>query len=99
MVDLKILSPFKGTKYQNINKYDSFHRALMPILLLNQTFGILPVIGIMNGDVRTVRYEMKSFRFVYCLFTLICISFESVSAMVTLGEIRLNNIGIDLMIF
>lgn len=93
MVDLKILSPFKGTKYQNINKYDSFHRAIMPILILNQTFGLIPVIGVTEGDVRHVRYKIKSFRFAYSVFTLLCISLESVSSLVTMGEIRLNNVG------
>lgn len=93
MVDLKILSPFKGTKYHDINKYDSFHRAIMPVLVLNQTFGILPVIGITDSDVRQVRYKTKTFRFVYSVFALLCVSLESVLALVTLGEIKLDNIG------
>lgn len=93
MVNLKIISPFRGRKLEDINKYDSFHRAIMPVLCMIQAFGILPVIGVTNTDVRRVRYKMKSFRFVYSVFTLLCISLESVSALVTMGEIKLNNIG------
>lgn len=93
MVNLKIISPFRSRKFQDINKYDSFHQAIMPVLFFNQVFGILPVIGFTNGDVRQVRYKVKSFRFVYSVITLISISYESMSALLTMGEIRLNNIG------
>uniref|UniRef100_A0A336MC40 Gustatory receptor n=1 Tax=Culicoides sonorensis TaxID=179676 RepID=A0A336MC40_CULSO len=92
MSKLKILSPFKGSKFQDINKYDSFHRAIYPVLIFNQTFGVLPVSGITESDVKKVKFETKSFRFVYSVFTLLSISFESMSAILTLGEVKLNNI-------
>ncbi|XP_063697624.1 gustatory receptor for sugar taste 64a-like [Culicoides brevitarsis] len=91
-INLLFLIVSVGTKFQNINQYDSFHRAIMPVLVMIQCFGIMPVVGVTSSDVRQVRYKTKSFRFAYSLFTLLCILLESVSALVTMGEIRLNNI-------
>lgn len=93
MVKFKIIPPYKNDKSRNIKDYDSFHRAILPILVLVQAFGLLPVTGITSSDVLNVKYKVLSVRFLYGLFTLISICIESISAFLTLGEIRLNNFG------
>lgn len=94
MYKFTVESPYKQDKSRNINRYDSFHRALAPILTFVQIGGFMPVCGITANDLNEVVYKVKSFRFVYAVFTFGSMLFESFSALFTMGKIKLGNIDV-----
>nr|CAD7429646.1 unnamed protein product [Timema monikensis] len=52
---------------------DTLHHAIAPILVAAQCFGIMPVEGILGPSPRSLRFRVRSFRFVYTLTVWLCI--------------------------
>lgn len=77
---------------QNINAFDSFHRALAPVLLFVQLSGIMSFSGVTSSNLNDIVLKVKSFRFAYSIFTITSICFEGFTSLLTQGKLTLSSV-------
>lgn len=92
MYVFRVNSPFKNEKAKNIVKFDSFHRALMPVTFFMQLFGFLSFSGVFASNISEISHKFFSRRFCYSFFTLISILVESFCALLSMQSIKISNI-------
>lgn len=63
---LSVVDYFRSDKVHHVYR-DSFHRAIYPILLIAQIFGMMPVEGISAPNATFLHYKLQSLRTVYAI--------------------------------
>lgn len=71
------VAPLYGAqpKIDVVKKYCSFHRAMAPVLMLAQIFGLIPVNGIRDPHIDHLQFKWLSFKTAYTVlgsFSIFC---------------------------
>lgn len=88
MKPIRLFKVSDNVKFLNNNQsstkcfYDdgSFHRAIYPILIIAQVFGVLPVFNVSSKCPLKLQFTRKSFRYCFAIFVMISCGLEAISA-------------------
>ncbi|XP_069700808.1 uncharacterized protein [Periplaneta americana] len=78
---------------------NSFHRAMSPVIVTAQCFGLLPVQGVTGPSAKSLRFKWKSLRVGYSLFGLIGSSVNIIFSVILLETMDLTFERTDKVVF
>lgn len=76
-----------------------FHRAIYPLLVVAQCFGVLPVINISSKCPSNLQYTRKSFRFMFSLLILIGCGFKAAATVAWTFQSGVEFNGLVMIVF
>lgn len=77
--NVTVLQPVTTVKCPDV---ESFHRAIRPVMIIAQFFGVMPVQNVSSNCPSQLRFSWKSFRLAFSIFVLMSCGCEALSTIV-----------------